>query len=64
MPIQRRIGHRKNRLIAAVGLVAVLRRLWRTDGQSAGGREHRRRVDKPSKAVTLNILDVAGRTCS
>ena len=24
MPIRRRIGHRKNRLIAAVGLVAVL----------------------------------------
>jgi putative spermidine/putrescine transport system substrate-binding protein len=60
MPIQRRIGHRKNRIVAAVGLIAVLAACGAPTTNQSAGESTGDVPDKPSKAVTLNILDVAG----
>jgi len=60
MPIQRRIGHRKNRIVAAVGLVAVLAACGAPTTNQPAAESTGDVPDKPSKAVTLNILDVAG----
>ncbi len=60
MPIQRRIGHRKNRIVAAAGLIAVLAACGAPTTNQSAGESTGDVPDKPSKAVTLNILDVAG----
>jgi putative spermidine/putrescine transport system substrate-binding protein len=57
---QRRIGHRTNRLLAATGLLAVLAACGAPTTNQPAADTTGDVPEKPSKAVTLNILDVAG----
>ena len=60
MPLQRRTGRRVRRT-AVVGLLAVLAACGApTSPNQSSGETSGDAPDKPSKAVTLNILDVAG----
>ncbi|MFG1622983.1 ABC transporter substrate-binding protein [Kribbella sp. NPDC049227] len=60
MPLQRRTGRRVRRT-AVVGLLAVLAACGApTSPNQSSGDTSGDAPDKPSKAVTLNILDVAG----
>ncbi|MGW1342905.1 ABC transporter substrate-binding protein [Kribbella sp. NPDC002412] len=58
MPMQRRIGHRK--LVAALAGIAVLAACGAPTTNQPAAESTGDVPDKPSKAVTLNILDVAG----
>ena len=62
MPIQRRIGQHKNRIVAAVGLIAVLAACGAPTSNQPAGESTGDVPDKPSKAVTLNILLPGGPT--